>query len=581
MAVVQSFNQDDKDNQQQQQATQTGAPIPLSGSAQGPSSGQAQGSSAAPTYNPNSPTSSGRFTNLQNYINANSGYNAQGGGLAGQIQSNLAGQANNIQNAAGTASKQFQQSADSNRTPYDQAAVNAAIQNPSQYTQNQSNLDSFNKLRDATYAPVSTNLQPALNQASQFQSTANLAGTEPGRYALLKNLYGGNNQYNQGQQKLDNLMLQGNPQQLGVLNQIPNLGANTSTNIQNQLNQENALNTQYTQEAADTQQKTRDALQNAITGFGTTAQAAAQTANTSGGQAFKDLSDSLSKGYIPQDQVQKLLGPGALQSGGMQLYGVDPSKFLTQGQATEQNIITPDQYNNIQALAKLSGNTVNGDASNVLKDFSAASQAGTYNPYTFNNADLSGAIGQAKQNYGQDISSFLANTGNLPAQTAYFSGNYSDAYNRGGATGLANLMDSLKANYQDYSRSGQGQPLADAMSTLSSIANKYGINPLTGQVNTLNTTMPGQPVPSSPTLYSAPVEAPGPTTGASGITGVEGLGTGAGTSTGGTNLGKGNPYIDNAPIPTPKPTPIPVQPVAKPASTKYKGGGSAGPLRQF
>jgi hypothetical protein len=73
MAYIASSQQSDNDQQKQ-----PGQPIPIGPSAapSGPGA-QSSSSSAAPTVQ-GAPSSSGRFSNIQNYLNANKSYNNDG-----------------------------------------------------------------------------------------------------------------------------------------------------------------------------------------------------------------------------------------------------------------------------------------------------------------------------------------------------------------------------------------------------------------------------------------------------------------------------------------------------------------------
>jgi hypothetical protein len=71
-------------------------------------------------------------------------------------------------------------------------------------------------MRDAQYKGP-TQLDPSLQtQAQDYTNLAGNVGTEQGRYNLLSQLYN-TPTYTSGQKTLDNLFLQGNPQQLANL----------------------------------------------------------------------------------------------------------------------------------------------------------------------------------------------------------------------------------------------------------------------------------------------------------------------------------------------------------------------------
>jgi hypothetical protein len=378
MAVVQNFSNTQDDNQQQQQGQNqfVNAPINISGSSSSSASGGAYGSSAAPTVSDKG-TSSGRYTNLRSYLDANKDFNKQNGGLAGQITNNVQNQANAIQNQAQQSQQDFQKQAEQSRNQYNPDLVNQALTDPTKFTQNQQNVSGIQSLLNNQYqGPTAlSNQQQLLGQAQQLESNANLVNTEAGRYALLNKMYG-NPGYSQGQQKLDNLLLQSNPEQLQQLQKINPLATNLNSNVQNVINQAQQQGQQYQQEAQQTQQQTGSALQNAINSLmtqGQTAQEAAKNAELARTTALNSFSNNLasgdyksalnalaSSGYLSKDDANAIVEAARDVAPNYKnqlpnILGQAVQAKAASGLDTMANFLNSNQVSNLNALNTLLG----------------------------------------------------------------------------------------------------------------------------------------------------------------------------------------------------------------------------------
>jgi hypothetical protein len=395
MATVQTFNNNQDENDPSK-------PKSLSGGSAAPTvtGAPANPNASAPSAKG---SSSGSFTNLNAYLNANKNYKQDQGGLAGQIYGNLENKANTIGSKFDNANNDFKAQANQNHIQYNGDLVNKAVNNSSQFVNNQQDVDSFTKLRDAAYGGP-TSIQGAdqlKGQAQNFQSTANLSQSEGGRYSLLNKLYG-NPTYNKGQQGLDNLLLQGNSQQLQKLNQVNPLANNLNTNLNTGIQQAQSLVGQYKNDADVARTQTRDALGNAVTGFDTTAQSAVQAANAGRDTAYQQALDNFRSGKISTTDLGKF---GITNN--TNLYGVnnnDPSSYFSKSNytATKQNVLTPQQEAQIQALQKLSGNSLSGAPTSILAGYNDPSQAGQFaaqNAYNFNTNKFNTDIGAQKSAY--------------------------------------------------------------------------------------------------------------------------------------------------------------------------------------
>ena len=194
-----------EENEQNSQSQ--GSPVSQTGGLSGGAS-----TPSAATNNTPQPKGSGRFTNIQKYLDANQG---AGQKLAGGIKEKSDEYTSSIREGI-ESSKNIQQGVQDEQNRVGQAGYYSdKIQNDSVAAANE-NLDDITKLRlgqsDAnklygqgvqTVSNIQTNLNP-LDQMGQ-----NL-GTEGGRFQVLQDVYGGayKPQYNMGQRRLDQTLLQ-------------------------------------------------------------------------------------------------------------------------------------------------------------------------------------------------------------------------------------------------------------------------------------------------------------------------------------------------------------------------------------
>lgn len=162
--------------------------------------------------NAKGPGSSDQYQNLNAYLDANKD-STFGQDFVGKVQ-NETTEANKTLNNSVSG---FKQKADEASTQYDPNLVNSAISDPTSFVSDQGNVDKFKKQKDASYqgpnslADAGNLYGQAYGQTRKAADTAEAAGTEGGRFALLGN-YFGRPDYKQGEKSLDNLLIQGNPQ---------------------------------------------------------------------------------------------------------------------------------------------------------------------------------------------------------------------------------------------------------------------------------------------------------------------------------------------------------------------------------
>jgi hypothetical protein len=197
----------DKDNQQQQSGAVI-TPIGLTGSGGG---GAAPGASAPMTGQQQKPASSGTFTNVRQFVEANRG---AGSKIADKATSNIA---QNVRQASGQVGQVSALGSDVQQEEQrigraDQ--VKQAIQsNPLTLTQDENEFRQARQLIAGQTAAEQQRqmLQERAGAAAQAlqgaQQQVQGLGTEAGRFGLLRKAVGGPS-YSQGQQRLDQLLFQ-------------------------------------------------------------------------------------------------------------------------------------------------------------------------------------------------------------------------------------------------------------------------------------------------------------------------------------------------------------------------------------
>lgn len=506
MATVANQMQQDPNAQQQGSQGQIMTPGTAMGAPTGPggASSSTPGSTpgAAPVSYDNqtyTPTSSGSFQNLQKYINANQGFNAGQGGLAGEVAGNINQQGQQTQSEIQGMQNAFNTQAQNNVNNFTQATnssngqpslLSQATANAGQFMQNNpTGAQSILNAENAQYTgPTQLQNQGQLQtQAQNVQNQAQQAQTENGRYSLLQQMFGSPT-YTQGQQNLDQAIMQNAPgaqQQFAGLTNMGNATQNAYTNAQNQVAQQVNQNQQLAaQTAAQTQGQLNSAVmanQNAVQQQLTGAQSAAQTGLT-------QLQADLTSGNLTAADYAALGGANSGLTSGMSLYGMTPaqlSQYVTAGTApTAQTVATANQYANFSALNQLLGGggggsiapMANTQASNILSQYINPSQAGTYTgpSYNWNSGGLQQALNTDQGNYQAAINALNSAINTQDQQYAnQISGYQNQMHNLGniGSLGyLQGMINNTVQNAQDYDKA-EAAALAAAQANTGQVLN--------------------------------------------------------------------------------------------------------------
>lgn len=382
--------------------------------------------------NTNKPTSSGRFTNIQNYMNANQA--APGQSMADKVGDKLGEvKQQNVSNFQ-TAQNDFNQQAGDARVQYNSGLVNNAVTNPnalitglatgapatppaSPVTAPISNappasvsptpaapatdLREFQRERDAQYAgPSELNNYSKLSQDAQnFQGLTQQTGSESGRFNLLRQFFNKPN-YTRGAQSLDNLLMQGNGGDLNKLQGNRAQAAELNQNLQNTQGQAQQTADQYRQEANATRGQVRGQLSDAVTGLDNSLTQRANDTIANRTTDYNNLQSGITANEY-NDQVAKL----GLDKG-TNLYDLNLNDFLTRNnpEVNNANVASADEYQRMQGLQQLSGDALDPNVAANFNKYNQTVQPTLGNDFTFDKDRFNTALGQSKDAYTNQAS---------------------------------------------------------------------------------------------------------------------------------------------------------------------------------
>lgn len=364
MATEFDFNQ--KDDEKNPQAGTSG-PTQIGASGQ-----SAMGNAQAPQKG----TSSGRFTNIQNFIKAN-----QGSNLGGNISGRIGGLSNQVNEQTNKEKQSFQEQTAKAFNPFQggREFVQGALQDPTKAAGSEQDLSRFQKITSGQYAgPKQLQNADQLKQSAQnVQQIAGLTGSDAGRQTLLQNFFS-KPSYNQGQRTFDNLLLQADPRELRKLQQSRAGATMANRNLAKTEQQAFAEGQGKTQEAAALGQEATGAL-GTETGKRDTElnqkleQISADEIKRK--EDFNRVQQQLASGEINEDDAVRLglLQPGTndLSKFELNTYGADPLKALQTniygGPFDRSSVASQDEANRLNALSKLAGRQGEFDPNAVNK----------------------------------------------------------------------------------------------------------------------------------------------------------------------------------------------------------------------
>lgn len=433
------------------------------------------GAQAQAAQQASKPSTSGSWTNLQDYMAANAD---QGAAVGSQIASNVSGQAQSAEDSVNQAASGFQSQVDQNTVQSNADQVKRALGDATSLKAgqalNQDDLTGFQSQYNANYAgPSDFTKFDGYGQAQEASSKAQQAlqetGSEAGRDVLLQDQYknASQNGYTRGEQNLDQLLLETSGRD--ALQPLQGQWSGLGSALSDATTRENAA----AAGAASTDQATaaaaRAALEGANTDFEGALNSQLQTANTNNAAAYQQALQDAKAGKLTPEEMQAF----GLKAGDI-LMNTDLSNYLSQGSPeTLYNAATADQYAEAQALAKLAGLS---DSTFLPQE--QAAQAGTAgSAYGFDSSRFNTDVGAANAHYSEAVNS--ANT-STAVQAAPMSGDW--LASTGARTPWENISDlknelsywqSQPAGYSQEEINARVAPLNSAIAAYQQILDTY------------------------------------------------------------------------------------------------------------
>lgn len=352
-------NEEDDQNQQTQPTQQLGSESPVITANTVKSAGSEDGK-----------TSSGSFTNLNSYLDANKSL-----GFGQQVAGRVAGTVDSADQAQQQADQGFRSQADAATVKKDDNILQGVKTDATSIANDDAKRASYEKMRDARYAGpqnlVDTDLyEPASSATEKAWSTATQTKDEGGRKAYLNQEYGagaGRYGYTAGQQKLDNLLIQQDPDSKKAFEDSWQKAGKTKDNFGALTSSLNQYAQQRAGETADTRNAARGTL--GIDDAGNWLGLDQERGNAG---ALQDLVEGVDErvgqqktaqdakyGTVEQALKDRKLTPelaAELGIGGQKLWNLDPASFLKKSVDPSRSAsISSDEKAKLLALSRLAG----------------------------------------------------------------------------------------------------------------------------------------------------------------------------------------------------------------------------------
>jgi hypothetical protein len=347
-------------------ATESPQAPSLAGGQSSPSAGAGKSG-----FDAKAPTSSGQWTNLQNYLNANNG--AQfGTQFSGNIEKNVDQASGDLNNAT----NEFQQNVQASANQLDPRIIDELNTNPT--SMSSEDQASFQKaFRGGYQGPQNSasdvSFQKATSEAQNAYDESAAAKTAEGKFALLQK-YFNNPNYTRGQQSLDSAILSNDPGAEAEIERVANKASDLPVQVQSEKRKADAASAAA---QARNNKSMQDAL-NALYGSGGSAQ------KVTGGAVGKAL------GRIDQTSAEQKLAADKNYQDYLKILqtvsstptsAYDSSYWSSHPEVPLQNrggvindvVITPEQAK----LLGLTDNTNVGRMSQITPQMSSAIQNGT------------------------------------------------------------------------------------------------------------------------------------------------------------------------------------------------------------
>lgn len=427
------------------------------------------------------------FTNIQRVLQANKA-NRLGQAVSGGVQK--AGEA--ARGAISQAGQQFQQDVgkERQRQLQEEQRAKGVLADVSKTTDE--DVAAFEKIRNAQMlGPTGVkNAQEIRRQAEEAESLGEAGGSQAGRFGLLQRYVGGNRQYTGGQQRLDSLLL--GQTGAGQLRQAKKATAGLGQQAAKQDVASQEVGKLLQGEARGLADRTIKGIEEGVMSYDQQIankleqeKAKRQALVQSIGSASQDISKPIE---LDEDVYNKLVeASGGFLGNDQSLYNVDLNKYLTANMmnANKQAVQTEEDFKRAQALNRLSGGDIQGDAKKALQTYIDQSQnVGKFykdNPFSIDKlGELGEEVASAKQKYESEKASKENEIKNLTRSLGIAN---PDEYFVSGGT-LGNLLRNY-ANFQ--TSSGDKEGASATLNRLNEIIAKDASRSDAGNINRLTT----------------------------------------------------------------------------------------------
>lgn len=327
-----------------------------------------------------SDTTTGRFTNIQSYLNAanpdKAGQQSGGQQIQSGVQKAQEKNAESVREGIAKSQEQFggQYNAENTRLTNAQPFIQNTLSSvtsppPTSLNNGNAGLPSLTDDQIKQYRDLATGVGDYKNinglvgapDASGLESAAQMAGTEGGRYQLLNDTFK-RPSYTSGQQKLDQLLLQTQsaaPLQKNLSQLANQVGGERTAAMSDADLKSQALK----KLAGDVSTAATTGVGNAETSLENAVNNRVSSTQTSANNAYDDFQRALSGQKLTPEQSTEALKFAKdnnidLNTG---LYGIPgyqdfhPEQFLNKQEFNKQNVATPEERARADALAKLAG----------------------------------------------------------------------------------------------------------------------------------------------------------------------------------------------------------------------------------
>lgn len=398
------------------------------------------------------------FTNLQRMLQA-SRSNKLGQTVSAGIQQAGDASRRSIQSAG----QQFQQQVgtEQQRQAQESQRANRVLDDVS--SASEEDINAFEGIRGGkSKGPMGiANADELRQQAQEAEQLGKSTGTESGRAGLLQRYVGGNKRYTSGQQTVDSLLLGQTGSDKLKQSRRGSFGLGQKARV---------LETgakAVGQELVSGAQGLADSTIKRLGEQATSYDAAMEAKRIAEQNALKtkqeDVRKQLESGEVDQPILDKL-GIAA----GDKIWRTNLADFFRANDniATKENVMNQADFNKIEALRRLSGQSLTGDPSKVLSQYKDKEQIDAFNkmsPYEIEQEALKQKINDERQRYEAVASP-------QEQDRDKFAGYLNNQQIAGGPAGMAGALDKTTKGWVDYIK--QSQP----NSSLAALANQYNPN---------------------------------------------------------------------------------------------------------